>query len=45
MGFMFGPLYPTGLMIISQAVDDELRVGAIGMMGSLGGIGAAFWPL
>lgn len=44
IGFMFGPLYPTGLMIISQTVDDDLRVGAIGLMGSLGGVGSAFWP-
>lgn len=45
IGFMFGPLYPTALMIISQSVDDDLRVGAMGLMGSLGGVGAAFWPL
>jgi MFS family permease len=44
IGFTFGPLYPTGLMIISQTVDDDLRVGAIGLMGSLGGVGSAFWP-
>jgi hypothetical protein len=41
---MFGPLYPTALMIIAQTVEDDLRVGAIGLMGSLGGAGAAFWP-
>jgi len=32
------------LMIISQMVEDDLRVGAIGLMGSLGGVGSAFWP-
>jgi hypothetical protein len=42
---MFGPLYPTGLMIVSQSIDADLRVGVMGLMGSLGGIGSAFWPL
>lgn len=44
-GFMFGPLYPTGLMIVTQTIEDDLRVGVMGLMGSFGGVGSAFWPL
>ena len=45
VGLMYGPLYPNALMIVSEHLDDDLRVGVIGLMGSVGGAGGAVMPL
>lgn len=44
IGFFLGPIYPTALLIISETWDDELRGGVMGLMGSVGGAGAALGP-
>jgi MFS family permease len=45
MGTVFGPVYPAALMVISDNLDEELRVGVMGLFGSTGGAGAAAIPL
>ena len=42
---MYGPTYPNALMLVSQDLDDDLRVGVMGLMGTVGGAGGAFWPM
>lgn len=44
IGFWLGPIYPVALLIISETWDDELRGGVMGLMGSVGGAGAALGP-
>ncbi|GMK53546.1 hypothetical protein CspeluHIS016_0101320 [Cutaneotrichosporon spelunceum] len=44
VGFFLGPIYPNALMVVSQVLDDDLRGGVMGIMGSLGGAGAAAIP-
>lgn len=44
IGFFLGPIYPVALMVISETWDDELRGGVMGLMGSVGGAGAALGP-
>ncbi len=42
---MFGPMYPNALMVISQEMEDDLRGGIIGLMGCIGGLGGAVFPM
>lgn len=44
VGFFLGPIYPNALMVVSEVLDDDLRGGVMGIMGSLGGAGAAAIP-
>lgn len=45
IGFLYGPLYPCALMVVSECLDDDLRGGIIGLMGTAGGAGSALLPL
>ena len=42
---MFGPMYPNALMVASLEMEDDLRGGVIGLMGSFGSAGGAFFPM
>ncbi|CAK9782537.1 unnamed protein product [Cutaneotrichosporon oleaginosum] len=45
VGFFLGPVYPNALMVIAETLDDDLRGGVMGLMGSIGGAGAAALPM
>ncbi|CAD6571058.1 MAG: hypothetical protein TREMPRED_000149 [Tremellales sp. Tagirdzhanova-0007] len=45
VGLMFGPMYPNALMVASLEMEDDLRGGVIGLMGSFGSAGGAFFPM
>ena len=43
-GFSLGPIYPTMIALISQAVSERLLPSAVGFMASFGAAGAALFP-
>jgi fucose permease len=45
IGFFFGPVFPAILMVIAERLDDDLRGGVMGLLGSTSGAGAAALPL
>ncbi|KAG2415619.1 hypothetical protein HFD88_006810 [Aspergillus terreus] len=44
LGFFIGPFYPVGLYVLTEAIPQELHVGAIGFTASLGQAGSAAFP-
>jgi MFS family permease len=44
-GFFLGPIYPSLIMVATDFLPGELHLGVISLMGSMGGAGAALWPL
>jgi fucose permease len=44
IGFSFGPVYPTTIALISNKVSSRILPGAIGLLASLGSVGAAVLP-
>jgi MFS family permease len=44
-GFVLGPIYPSLIMVATDFLPGELHLGVISLMGSMGGAGAALWPL
>ncbi|KAE8351399.1 major facilitator superfamily domain-containing protein [Aspergillus coremiiformis] len=44
LGFFIGPFYPVGLYLLTEIVPQELHLGAIGFVASLGQAGSAAFP-
>lgn len=45
LGFVFGPLFPTAVVIYTKLLPRPLHVTAIGVSTALGGSGGAIFPL
>ena len=45
IGVAFGPVFPAALMFVSDILPDDLRSGAMGLIGSIAGAGGAVGPL
>ncbi|KUI69700.1 Bypass of stop codon protein 6 [Cytospora mali] len=44
VGFFFGPLYPSGIVMVTRLLPKELHVGAVSFVASVGQLGAAVGP-
>jgi fucose permease len=44
LGFVMGPLFPSGVVILTRLLPVELHVAAVSFVSSLGQIGGAFFP-
>lgn len=44
IGFFLGPLFPSGIVVLAQALPRELHVGAVSFVASVGQLGAAMLP-
>jgi fucose permease len=44
LGFIMGPLFPSGVVILTRLLPVELHVAAVSFVSSLGQIGGAFFP-
>lgn len=44
LGFLLGPLYPSGIIMMTQLLPREVQVAGISFVNSMGQIGAAFMP-
>lgn len=44
MGFLMGPLYPSGVVLLTRHLPDELQVQTVSTVASVGQIGAALLP-
>jgi fucose permease len=44
LGFVMGPLFPSGVVVLTRLLPAELHVAAVSFVASLGQIGGAFLP-
>lgn len=44
VGFVMGPLFPSGVVILTRLLPGELHVAAVSFVASLGQVGGAFLP-
>ncbi|KAL1791794.1 hypothetical protein ACET3X_009545 [Alternaria dauci] len=44
LGFIMGPMFPSGVVVLTRLLPAELHVAAVSFVASLGQIGAAFSP-
>ncbi|VUC29221.1 unnamed protein product [Clonostachys rosea] len=44
LGFLLGPLYPSGIIMMTELLPREVQVAGISFVNSMGQIGAAFMP-
>lgn len=44
LGFFLGPLFPSGIVMLSRLLPKELHVGAVSFVASIGQVGAAVGP-
>ena len=44
VGFFLGPLFPSGIVVLTRLLPKELHVGAVSFVASVGQLGAAFGP-
>jgi fucose permease len=44
LGFLMGPLFPSGVIVLTQLLPKELHVGAVSFVASLGQVGGALLP-
>jgi fucose permease len=44
LGFVMGPLFPSGVIVLTRLLPGELHVAAVSFVASLGQVGGAFLP-
>lgn len=44
VGFFLGPLFPSGVVVLTRLLPKDLHVGAVSFVASVGQLGAAFGP-
>jgi fucose permease len=44
LGFVMGPLFPSGVVVLTRLLPGELHVAAVSFVASLGQVGGAFLP-
>ena len=44
LGFIMGPLFPSGVVVLTRLLPGELHVAAVSFVASLGQVGGAFLP-
>jgi fucose permease len=44
LGFVMGPLFPSGVVVLTRLLPAELHVAAVSFVASLGQVGGAFLP-
>jgi fucose permease len=44
LGFVMGPLFPSGVVLLTRSLPAELHVAAVSFVASLGQVGGAFLP-
>ncbi|CAO2650243.1 Nn.00g015350.m01.CDS01 [Neocucurbitaria sp. VM-36] len=44
LGFVMGPLFPSGVVVLTRLLPGELHVSAVSFVASLGQVGGAFLP-
>ncbi|KAF2622145.1 MFS general substrate transporter [Macroventuria anomochaeta] len=44
LGFLMGPLFPSGIIVLTQLLPKELHVAAVSFVASLGQVGGALLP-
>jgi fucose permease len=44
LGFFLGPLFPTGIVMITRLMPRELHVGAVATVAAVGQVGGALFP-
>lgn len=44
LGFVMGPLFPSGVVVLTRMLPGELHVSAVSFVASLGQVGGAFLP-
>jgi fucose permease len=44
LGFIMGPMFPSGVVVLTRLLPAELHVAAVSFVASLGQVGAAFSP-
>jgi fucose permease len=44
LGFVMGPLFPSGVVVLTRLLPVELHIAAVSFVSSLGQIGGAFFP-
>jgi fucose permease len=44
LGFLMGPLFPSGVIMLTRLLPKELHVGAVSFVASLGQVGGALLP-
>ena len=44
LGFLMGPLFPSGVIVLTQLLPKELHVAAVSFVASLGQVGGALLP-
>lgn len=45
LGFLMGPLFPSGVIVLTQLLPRELHIAAVSFVASLGQVGGALLPL
>jgi fucose permease len=44
LGFVMGPLFPSGVVVLTRLLPSELHIAAVSFVSSLGQVGGAFLP-
>lgn len=44
LGFMMGPMFPSGVVVLTRLLPSELHIAAVSFVASLGQVGGAFLP-
>ena len=44
LGFLMGPLFPSGVIVVTQLLPKELHIAAVSFVASLGQVGGALLP-
>jgi fucose permease len=44
LGFVMGPLFPSGVVVLTRLLPSELHIAAVSFVASLGQVGGAFLP-
>jgi fucose permease len=44
LGFIMGPLFPSGVVVLTRLLPSELHIAAVSFVSSLGQVGGAFLP-
>jgi fucose permease len=44
LGFVMGPLFPSGVVVLTRLLPEELHIAAVSFVASLGQVGGAFLP-
>jgi fucose permease len=45
LGFVLGPMFPSGVVVLTRLLPAELHIAAVSFVASLGQVGGAFLPI